>query len=118
MFKESLIRQLTDIKAKGIEFEITSNNSSLGGFEKIVFKQNTSTPKEVKVVFSDYIIHPYDGFDLHEKWNNNIAPPFATMYGSIVQETNGMYRFNLHDENYEKTWQGWCPKKSCVVINI
>lgn len=72
----------------------------------------------VKVVFADYVIRPFKGFDLHDKWNNGVAPPSQNMYGRIAQETSGMYRFELYDENCEKEWNGWCPKKSCVIIEI
>ena len=40
------------------------------------------------------------------------------MYGKIVDETKGMYKFELHSESSDKIWTGWCPKKSCTVEKI
>ena len=71
--------------------------------------------KEKTVIFENYIINPFPGFDLHEKWNNGIAPPEKRMFGDILKETAGMYYLSLHTETSGKSWQGWCPKKSCVI---
>ena len=40
------------------------------------------------------------------------------MYGKIVKETEKMYYFELHSESKDNNWSGWCPKKSCRVINM
>ena len=83
----------------------------------IIFtKKNVSVRrKEKTVVFEDYILHPFPGFDLHEKWNNGVAPPERTMYGDIIKETTGMYLLSLHTETTGLSWTGWCPKKSCRI---
>lgn len=83
----------------------------------IIFKRkNVVTPhREKTVVFENYIINPFPGFDLHEKWNNGIAPPSKIMYGDILKETTGMYYLSLHTETDNQSWQGWCPKKSCHI---
>lgn len=85
--------------------------------DSIIFhrKNSYNCKKEKAVVFEDYILHPFPGFDLHEKWNNGIAPPERTMYGDILKETTGMYLMSLHTETSGKSWTGWCPKKSCRI---
>ena len=70
---------------------------------------------EIKVTFSDYIINPFDGFDFHDKFNHGVKPYDKVMYGTIVKETEKMYYFRLHSAYSDKIWEGYCPKKSCVV---
>lgn len=88
-------------------------------FKNIVFHQNTSSAGDkVKVVFMDYIIKPFDGFDFHEKWNDNVPPPSKVMYGEIVENREKMYKFRLHPPTSSTIWEGWCPKKSCTVTEL
>lgn len=96
-----------------------------------------------QVIFEDYIIKPFVGFDFHEKFNKGNPPPFKYMKGIIVKETEKMYYFkltpNMFTSNFcnhclsknsggylcdncsklynlsNVTWEGWCPKKSCKV---
>lgn len=35
-------------------------------------------------------------FDFMKKWNNDIPMPFVVMYGTIIEETKGMYKMKLH----------------------
>lgn len=77
--------------------------------------ENTSENSVVKVVFQDYFITGFPGFDFHTKYNNNIAPYEKVMYGKILEEKSNMYKFELHNEACTKQWTGWCPKKSCTV---
>ena len=71
--------------------------------------------KEIKVIFEDYFITGFPGFDFHEKFNNNIPPFDKVMYGKIIKETDRMYYFDLHTETSDKQWMGWCPNKSCTI---
>ena len=87
---------------------------------KIIFYQRNSNIKidQIKVTFEDYIIKPFEGFDFHQKFNNNQPPTDKIMYGNIIKETEKMFYFDIHSELKERQWQGWCPKKSCKVIYI
>lgn len=88
-------------------------------FKNIVFYKNSSSNGDkVKVIFMDYIIKPFEGFDFHEKWNNNVPPPSKEMYGEIVEEREKMYKFRLHPSTSSTIWEGWCPKKSCIVREL
>lgn len=108
----------SQIGRMGVAFEVDGKTSNAipDDFKEIVFKKNNQ-PKEICVSFSDYIVNPYPGFDLHEKWNNGIAPPRHRMYGEVIEENSSMIKVNVHTDDYEQNWCGWCPKKSCVVIN-
>ncbi|MBO7696662.1 MAG: hypothetical protein J6T10_28880 [Methanobrevibacter sp.] len=87
-------------------------------FSEIVFFKKDKKESIIKVTFEDYIINPFSGFDLHEKWNNGIKPYAKVMYGKIKNETKGMYQFEVHSEANDKVWIGWCPKKSCIIEEI
>lgn len=85
----------------------------------IVFSRSTAKDNiAIKVVFEDYIVHPFEGFDFHAKWNNNIPPYNKIMYGKISKETEKMYYFEVQSDTSDRAWCGWCPKKSCHVFNI
>lgn len=65
---------------------------------------------------ADYIIKPYKGFDLHERWNDNRVPTdkqmdvvVDTIRGSMVL----VHGKGIHDGKY---WGGYLPKKSFKVI--
>ena len=77
--------------------------------------ENLQEESEIKVVFQDYFITGFPGFDFHTKYNNNIAPYERIMYGKIIDEKTNMYKFDLHNEACTKHWVGWCPKKSCTI---
>ena len=57
----------------------------------------------------------FEGFDMHDRFNNGIAPYSKVMYGKILQETDKMYKFDLHSDVGDNHWIGWCYKKSCYV---
>lgn len=75
----------------------------------------TPSANHITVVFQDYIITPYAGFDLHTKFNGGVAPPSKQMTGSVLKETEKMLYLNLVDSS-GAVWVGWCPKKSCSII--
>ena len=87
-------------------------------FQDVVIPKSITSPITVKVVFADYYIKPFEGFDFHEKWNNGVPPFSKTMYGNIIKETEGMWYMEVHSATSTNTWRGWCPKKSCTVVNI
>lgn len=106
-----------------VPFKVDGNLSSVmpDEFNEIVFARESSSDisiNEIKVVFEDYIIKPFEGFDFHDKWNNGVPPYSKIMYGTITKETQGMYYFEVHTETSNKMWSGWCPKKSCSVYSV
>ena len=86
----------------------------------IIFHKQGDTAKdfEIKVVFFDYIINPFNGFDFHKRFNKDNPPPIATMFGKIEKESEKMYFLDVHSEDMSKHWRGWCPKKSCTITKL
>lgn len=70
----------------------------------------------------DYIVHPFDGFNLHDNWNKGIPPKHCFMkvevgkiMGKMVKVNSVGYDFkNKLDTN--DVWEGWLPEKSITVI--
>lgn len=99
------------------ELEKLNNLNPIYNNDSVFFKKINNIPNNqnqiFRVIFADYIIKPFEGFDFHTKFNNNIAPPENIMYGEIIQTTEKMYKFKLKTSDGSKHWEGWCPKKSC-----
>lgn len=114
IIKEQLVMlSVLDYEVDGKKVDVIPDK-----FNEIVFKSNNNKiidTSEKQVIFEEYIIKPFPGFDFHKKFNKNIAPPSKIMFGFILKETEKMYYFKLRtDKNVY--WEGWCPKKSCKVI--
>lgn len=100
-----------DVDGKsGKDFDFTKPFSEI-----LFYRKNKEANNEIKIIFEDYILNPFNGFDFHEKWNNNIPPYSKIMYGKIEKETKGMYYFKGHSQSDNKIWEGWVPKKSCTI---
>lgn len=90
-------------------------------FSEIVFyadKSGRSNTPKIKVVFESYVVNPFDGFDLHDKFNNGQPPYDRVMYGEIVKETPKMYLLRVFTETTGKEWTGWCYKKCCQIFTL
>lgn len=94
--------------------QLTEDFSTVTFRDKSVKSEVKKDTNEVSVVFEDYIIHPYPGFDFHEKFNKGIAPSNRMMSGIVLKETEKMLYMSLQDSNGD-VWVGWCPKKSCHI---
>lgn len=82
------------------------------------YKNTLEFDKVYRIIFQEYFVKGFDGFDFNEKWNNGVYPPDIVMYGSIIEETENMYKLKLSDNNDRNQWTGWCPKKCCKVENL
>lgn len=115
-----IIEQLNMLKNQNLDFQIDGKLSKEfpDFFSEVTFKRNgnqlVDTSNKI-VTFMDYIVKPYEGFDFHKKFNNDVPPPEKVMVGIIEKETERMYYFNLRSEDGTKQWRGWCPRKSCSV---
>lgn len=71
---------------------------------------------------ADYIIHPYQGFTLHDNWNNGVVPQYACMKIQILKNVNKMIfvdgvGFDTTTNTYiNYYWSGWLPKKAVTII--
>ena len=81
-----------------------------------VYEPVTFTPGHYYMIeVENYIVHPYDGFTLHQQWNNNIAPSSNKMHVVVTQLMDKMVKVDgFCDDN--KDWCGWLPIKSCKNI--
>lgn len=70
----------------------------------------------------DYIIHPYEGFTLHDDWNKGIVPEDKYMKCSIINFMGKMINIDAvgynpdTDTDTGKIWSGWLPIKSITII--
>ena len=106
--------QLNYLLAK---FPYSLEKDEQGNVISVTFSKdnNATDEEEYKVIFEDYFITGFDGFDFHKKWNNDIPPFEKIMFGKIEKETEKMYYLNVYNTSHTKQWTGWCPKKSCKI---
>lgn len=144
-----LVQEQLNLLSNNLSFIVDDKNSSMipSSFDHIIFKHSSSSLKDFEdrvIIFEDYIIKPFEGFDFHNKFNNGTPPPFKYMKGKVVKETEKMYyldvKANVFKSNFcnhclkkgtfdylcdncsklykdvcNVTWKGWCPKKSCTI---
>ena len=66
----------------------------------------------------DYIIHPYDGFTLHENWNKGIVPTDREMKCEVIKVMGKMVYIEASGMNDGKIWCGWLPRKSIKILQV
>ena len=140
-------RQLEALKSLEFLVDGIPSTDIPDSFSTITFKQSSSATtanEKVNVIFENYILKPFEGFDFHDKFNKGIAPQFKYMTGEILKKTEKMYFFKLQPaivetkvcahcfkpgdfkplckecaEKFKELdkiyWCGWCPRKSCTV---
>ena len=109
---------------KNLEFQVDGKPSKEfpDSFSKVLFKHTGN--EELKdssdkiIVFADYMVNPYEGFDFHKKFNSNNPPPEVVMYGVVLRETEKMYYLKLRTKDGQKSWLGWSPKKSVRIQSL
>jgi hypothetical protein len=116
---DDIVRNQLDMVSN---MKFTVDNDSEKGlnepFSEVVFNKVSVSKDSIKVIFEDYFINPYPGFDFHERFHNKTPPYAQIMYGKIEKETDKMYYFKVHSDVSSRIWEGYCPKKSCKVFNI
>lgn len=75
------------------------------------------------IKLADYIIHPYEGFDLHDKWNKGLVPSCSYMEVGISEIRGGMikvfgigYDPETNEELVNEKWEGYLPRKSIDFV--
>ena len=81
---------------------------------EIVFEKG----KFYKVRFANYIVHPYEGFNLHIQWNNNIPPKEDIMNVEVLEIMGKMIKLNCTGCEHNSVWVGWVPISSVTILNI
>lgn len=69
-----------------------------------------------KIEVEDYIIKPYDGFNLASNWNNGVVPKDKVMNCEITQIMGKMIRVEAVGVNTNNSWSGWLPRKSIHIL--
>jgi hypothetical protein len=119
LMNKVLLEQLNMLKTLEFQVDGESLKDFPESFSEVTFfksDKNLSDCSEKIFKFEDYIIKPYNGFDYHDKFNKGVPPPEKVMQGCIVKETEKMYYLRLHSTFNNKTWEGWCPKKSVEEV--
>lgn len=74
------------------------------------------------IQLEDYLIHPFEGFTLHDNWNKGIPPKHSFLKAEVIQIMGKMIKVNSIGFNYETQqdtddlWEGWLPKKGLKII--
>ena len=74
------------------------------------------------IELADYILHPYDGFDLHKNWNNNIVPSCKhykceciKLMGKFMKINGVGYDYD-HNIDLSIVWSGWLPLDGIKIL--
>ena len=70
--------------------------------------------KYYTIVVANYIVNPFDGFTLHDNWNNGIKPTDIRMNIEVLQIIGKMVKVNAIGVTDKKPWSGWLPQKSIL----
>lgn len=74
------------------------------------------------IELEDYIIHPYDGFDLHRNWNNNIVPSCKHYKCECIKIMGKFIKINGVEYDYDSNtdlncvWSGWLPLDGIKIL--
>lgn len=69
------------------------------------------------IIVEDYIVHPFDGFDLHTQWNGGKVPTDNCMNIEVLEVMGKMVKVHSCGVNDRSIWIGWLPSKSIISIN-
>ena len=69
-----------------------------------------------RIRVEDYIVKPYEGFTLHDNWNNGVVPTDVMMNCEVQQIMGSMVKVTAVGLNDSKPWVGWLPRKSFRVL--
>lgn len=74
------------------------------------------------IELENYIVKPYDGFTLHDNWNNGVVPKSKyykcecqKIMGHMVKIQGVGYDY-INKVDLTDSWGGWIPIKSCQII--
>ena len=80
---------------------------------QIQFEKN----KYYRIELKDYLVHPYEGFNLHIQWNNNIAPKDCIMNIEVIDTMGKMIKVTGCGES-GIVWTGWLPISSVSILDL
>ena len=83
---------------------------------RVIIKEDLVLNHRYKIEVEDYIIKPYEGFTLHDNWNNGIVPKDKVMNCKIIQIMGKMIKVEAVGVDTNNSWSGWLPRKSIHII--
>ena len=89
----------------------------------LIRKNNIQLPVDIElnhfyqIELADYIVNPYEGFTLHENWNQGIKPTCPNMQVEVDQIIGKMIHVKGLGED-GKMWAGWIPRKSITIKKV
>lgn len=88
------------LKVKNVSFYNKDKLLDINDLDKynefiIKSKDFTNTDNNLLFTFENYLIHPFEGFDFHIKFNKGINIPFNIMQGKIIKTVGKMYYLKL-----------------------
>ena len=92
--------------------------------EYLIHKNNSTVEMDLEerhfyiIEVEDYIIHPYNGFTLHENWNHGVVPTDKEMKCEVVKIMGKMIYVEAQGMNDGLIWAGWLPKKSIKKFQV
>ena len=153
---KQILKQLKKVKSPlaKVDGKIKNINQLTGNEEELWFSKDWNDPDKIHFdilyafTFENYIVKPPKDFDLHNNFNNGIAPPFKIMYGRAKHEKGKLlylecYGINIetssclhcfkygnvnsicencrntYGEDLEKIkWEGYIPKVSIKIAEL
>jgi hypothetical protein len=75
------------------------------------------------IKLSDYLVHPYEGFDFHDRYNHGVVPNHVYMEVELVSVSGKLFQvrgvgYDLDNslEYRNDYWEGFLPGKSIEFI--
>lgn len=90
------------LKTKNVAFYNESGKQiikeELNDQTTLIVKQKDFSSKTEDLLlftFEDYLVHPFSGFDFHQKFNNGINIPLTVMQGRVLRTVGKMYYIDV-----------------------
>lgn len=89
-------------------------------FDSLIIKrQGDISADSIKIIFENYFIDKkFKDFTFHDKFNKGIIPYAKILYGEILKESEKMIYFKGHSDSSSEIWEGWIPRKSCIIAHL
>lgn len=110
MHNQMIVSQLNEL---GIEVAEDVDEYIIQHADKIIPQVGHCYSIEVE----PYIVHPFEGFTLHDNWNNGIAPTDVRMNMEVLQILGKMIQVHCIGQTDGKLWDGWLPVKSVRIFS-
>lgn len=76
------------------------------------------------IQLEDYLIKPFEGFNLHDNWNKGKPPIHTFLKCQVIEIMGKMIKINSigYDMKTHKDipdiWEGWLPRKGIKIVEV